>query len=170
MITSLALTACTLRTAEPAPTLPVDDRRKVSVGIGGRRGYALFTGRAQCSSCHALASADDAAAVLDDLAIAHDASGLGRFLFTRDPADLGSFKTPSLRNVGVTAPYLHDGSLVTLQEAVAFFAGRHASAPLTAAETEDLVAFLLTLTDHRLATQQAAAFTRQRGSHPPPAE
>lgn len=102
-------------------------------------------------------AADDPAAALDELAIADEAGELGRFLITRDPADLGAFKTPSLRNVGVTAPYLHDGSLVSLQDAVAFFAGKYAASPLTDGERADLVAFLLTLTDVRLAAQQERA-------------
>jgi cytochrome c peroxidase len=168
-----------------------------ALSAAAQRGYALFTGRAQCSTCHPLdvagalgtdhlfhdvgvaarnanlaalaaeleqplAHAGAATAVLDDLAIAHDASELGRFLVTRDPADAGSFKTPSLRNVGLTAPYLHDGSLLTLWDAVAWFDERFATPPLTAAETDDLVAFLFSLTDVRLAAQNASAYTRQR--------
>lgn len=168
-----------------------------ALSAAAQRGYALFTGRAQCSTCHpldtvgalgtdhrfhdvgvaarnadlpalaaehqqALAIAGDAAAMLDDLAIAHEASELGRFLVTRDPADVGSFKTPSLRNVGLTAPYLHDGSLLTLRDAVAWFDERFATPPLTAAETDDLVAFLFSLTDVRLTVQNESANARQR--------
>lgn len=43
---------------------------------------------------------------------------LGRFLVTHAPKDIGKFKTPSLRNVAITAPYMHDGSIATLEEAV----------------------------------------------------
>jgi cytochrome c peroxidase len=46
---------------------------------------------------------------------------LGRFEVTLDPADKGRFKTPSLRNVALTAPYMHDGSLRTLEEVVRFY-------------------------------------------------
>ena len=106
----------------------------------------------------------DPEAALDELAIADEAGELGRFLITRDPADLGAFKTPSLRNVGLTAPYLHDGSLLTLRDAVAYFGARHAAPPLTASETDDLVAFLFALTDVRLAAQNGQAMARQRAA------
>jgi cytochrome c peroxidase len=46
---------------------------------------------------------------------------LGRYEVTRDPADLLRFKTPTLRNIALTAPYMHDGSLSTLPEVVAFY-------------------------------------------------
>jgi cytochrome c peroxidase len=46
---------------------------------------------------------------------------LGRFEVTRDPADMWRFRTPSLRNVAMTAPYMHDGSLRTLEEVVHFY-------------------------------------------------
>jgi cytochrome c peroxidase len=46
----------------------------------------------------------------------------GRFVVTRDPADMWRFRTPSLRNVALTAPYMHDGSLRTLEDVVRFYA------------------------------------------------
>jgi cytochrome c peroxidase len=48
-------------------------------------------------------------------------SSLGRFAVTRDLTDIGAFKTPTLRNIELTAPYLHDGSLKTLEEVVQFY-------------------------------------------------
>ena len=45
----------------------------------------------------------------------------GRFGMTRAEVDLGSFRTPSLRNVAITAPYMHDGSLATLEDVVDFY-------------------------------------------------
>lgn len=47
-----------------------------------------------------------------------DVAALGRFVVTLDPRDIGKFKTPSLRNVALTAPYMHDGSIPTLEAAV----------------------------------------------------
>jgi len=52
--------------------------------------------------------------VLED----RDIAELGRYLVTRDPRDIGAYRTPSLRNVAVTPPYMHDGSVATLAEAV----------------------------------------------------
>ena len=98
----------------------------------------------------------------------------GLFEFTDKPADRGKFRAQSLRNVGVTAPYMHDGSITTLEEVLDFYAagGRNiTSGPnagdgrlnpnkselisridLTAQEKADLVAFLKTLTDHDFLT------------------
>ena len=63
---------------------------------------------------------------------------------TIDPRSSGQFRTPSLRNVAVTAPYLHDGRAATLREAVQHASREH---PLGAEQIGDLVAFLQTLTD-----------------------
>jgi cytochrome c peroxidase len=77
---------------------------------------------------------------------------LGRFLQTKLESDKGAFKTPSLRDVAKTAPYMHDGSLKTLKEVVDFYVGGGNSNPqldkdmhqlkLTQEERADLVAFL----------------------------
>lgn len=77
-------------------------------------------------------------------------SALGRFAVTLNPADVGLFKTPSLRNVALTAPYLHDGSYKTLKEVVEaelYVRGAAVNYPivLTSDEKEDLVAFLQAL-------------------------
>jgi cytochrome c peroxidase len=58
-----------------------------------------------------------------DIAVLSDekTSSLGRYAVTRDLTDIGAFKTPTLRNVALTAPYLHDGSLKTLEEVIQFY-------------------------------------------------
>ena len=82
---------------------------------------------------------------------------VGRFGVTQRPADRGAFRTPSLRNVALTAPYMHDGSLKTLKEVVDFYIGGGSSNPqldplikplthLTREERSDLVEFLKSLT------------------------
>jgi cytochrome c peroxidase len=76
-----------------------------------------------------------------------DVAAMGRFVVTLNPADVGSFKTPSLRNVASTAPYMHDGSIATLEEAVErelYYRGREQGRPmvLSRGEREDLLAFL----------------------------
>ena len=80
---------------------------------------------------------------------------LGRFEITLDPADRYAFKTPSLRNVARPAPYMHDGSLATLEEVVAFYDQGGGNAPdksdalsalgLDSEERRALVAFLRSL-------------------------
>jgi cytochrome c peroxidase len=79
-------------------------------------------------------------------------SALGRFVVSHDPADVGAFRTPSLRNVALTAPHMHDGSIATLTEAVdheVYYRGVSVGHPidLTLAERQALVSFLETLTD-----------------------
>lgn len=80
-----------------------------------------------------------------------DIAELGRFVVTLNPADIGKFRTPSLRNVALTAPYMHDGSVNSLEEAVeleiydrTLEVGRPMI--LTPDEKADLVAFLRSLT------------------------
>jgi cytochrome c peroxidase len=87
------------------------------------------------------------ATILSDPEVAE----LGRFVVTLDPADIGKFRTPSLRNVALTAPYMHDGSVATLDEAVERELYEHSSQSgrpliLTPNEKADLVAFLNSLT------------------------
>jgi cytochrome c peroxidase len=132
-------------------------------------------------------AADPSEAELDRLALATDLSDLGRFMQTRERADIGAFKTPQLRNVGLTAPYMHDGSMITLWDVVDHL-GRggqpheHQSPLLKPLELEDaeveaLVAFLFSLTDRRFAdfNQQQFEFQRRRAglrrpfrAEPPP--
>ena len=94
-------------------------------------------------------------------------SELGRFAVTKGLDDLGSFKTPTLRNVAVTAPYMHDGSLATLKDVIVhynnggvtkkgnpvndFLSGGIRPLLLTDAEVDDLVAFMEALTSPEFA-------------------
>lgn len=82
-------------------------------------------------------------------------AALGRFTVTGNPVDIGAFRTPSLRNVALTAPYMHDGSVATLEDAVSreiYYRGNEDGRPLilTPQEVEDLVAFLRSLTSDAL--------------------
>jgi cytochrome c peroxidase len=79
---------------------------------------------------------------------------LGRFAVTLKPVDIGRFRTPTLRNVALTAPYMHDGSVPTLAEAVereVYYRGLESGRPLvlTPQERADLVAFLEALASRR---------------------
>ena len=70
----------------------------------------------------------------------------GRFEVTKDPADLYVFKVPSLRNVEMTAPYFHDGSVAKLDDAVKVMGRVQLGVTLPDAEVAEIVAFLGTLT------------------------
>ena len=115
---------------------------------------------------------DGSAAMVDELALVNVASGLGRFLVSRDFSDVGAFRTPQLRNVGVTAPYMHDGSLATLWdvldhydrggEANRFLDGDIEPLGLTDEEMDDLVELLFAMTDLRFAADNLSERTRQK--------
>ena len=88
-------------------------------------------------------------------------AALGRFVVTRAPADIGKFRTPSLRNVALTAPYMHDGSVKTLDEAVDVELYNRTTAvsypiALTVSERQDLVEFLKSLTSPYAIASKAA--------------
>jgi cytochrome c peroxidase len=86
-------------------------------------------------------------------------AALGRFNVTHKLTDIGKYRTPSLRNVALTAPYMHDGSVSTLEEAVEleiYYRSSTQARPLimTAQEKRDLVAFLKALTAESLEKKQ----------------
>ena len=150
-----------------------------------KAGFALFVteydparGRrgADCFHCHGGALFTDFGLRSNGLDLV-SADG-GRALVTGKKTDAGKFKTPSLRNVAVTAPYMHDGRLATLEDVIAHYdhgvkraatldpnLAKHPAVglALTAGEQRALVAFLRTLTD---STVSAAPAGKSLTSHP----
>lgn len=116
-----------------------------------KRGLVLFVGKADCAMCHRGPNfADDQ---FHALGVGGDDPG--RFKVTGVEADRNAFKTPTLRNVERTAPYMHDGSVTTLRGVIDFYnagGGHQPKSPLlrrldlTEKEKSDLVAFLESLT------------------------
>jgi len=86
---------------------------KTAVGPDAVRGYALFTGKAQCSVCHVPPLYRDGRFHAIGL-VAQADLGRGKV----DPAARGAFETPTLRGAALHAPYFHDGSAATLDDAV----------------------------------------------------
>ena len=161
-----------------------------------QRGFALFSGKARCVSCHTLGERD---ALFTDHAFHNTGIGwaqsyqapqrtrvelapgvhteidgrtlatfsappvtdVGRYEITLDPADRWAYKTPSLRNVALTAPYMHDGSLGTLEAVIEFYDRGGIDNPsksalltplgLTSDERAALAAFLRALTGNGVA-------------------
>jgi cytochrome c peroxidase len=121
-------------------------------------GLELFESEAlNCTACHNGPDLSD-----------HSFQNIGQYLnyadpgrerITLDPADEGRFKVPTLRNIALTAPYMHDGAMSTLDEVIDHFASGGRPHPnrspllttfvLTAEERADLIAFLNALTDER---------------------
>lgn len=89
---------------------------------------------------------------LDQIILSNDDfAELGRFVVSLDPKDIGKFRTPSLRNVAKTGPYMHDGGVPTLLQAVdyeVYYRSNEQGRPLllTPMERQDLIAFLEALT------------------------
>jgi cytochrome c peroxidase len=118
------------------------------------RGFAVFD-KSKCDSCHE--GVNFTLNMYANIGVGTDKPepDPGRFAFTKDPADWGAFKTPTLREIARTAPYMHDGSLKTLEEVVEYYdkggtPNRNLDARikplrLTAAEKSDLVEFLKAL-------------------------
>ncbi len=155
----------------------------LAMSESARRGWILWNGKARCNTCHPFAVstpnfsdnkfhnigvaakgrdftalARKAAQVADpqELAFDPDFSELGRFIATRQPKDIGAFKSSGLRDIALTAPYMHDGSEPTLLTVVEFYNkggepnpfldGGITPLKLTEGEKHDLVAFMEALT------------------------
>jgi len=87
-----------------------------------QRGMRLFFGKGRCGSCHAGANLTDER--FHNTGVSFRDGRLldpGRFVVTRNPAELGAFKTPTLREIARTAPYMHDGSQSTLENVVEYY-------------------------------------------------
>jgi cytochrome c peroxidase len=132
-----------------------------------QRGMTLFfSEQSGCGSCHNGLHLTDYQFYNLGLS-ATDQADLGRYRLTLDSADIGAFKTPSLRNVALTAPYMHDGSLPTLRSVIEHFdqggKGHRLQSPLvrplhlTDQQKDDLLAFLQALTDARFLSDPAYA-------------
>ena len=126
-----------------------------AISEDAKRGFALFNGKAQCAACHEGWNFTNEG--FQDIGLASEDVGRGQYL----PAVIKmqhAFKTPSLREIARRAPYMHDGSLPTLEAVVDHYDGGGVDRPsrsdlmkplgLDAREKSDLVAFLNTLTSN----------------------
>jgi cytochrome c peroxidase len=117
-----------------------------------KRGRDLFFGKANCTACHVGANLADEKYHNLGVGMDKDEPDLGRFVVTKDEKDKGAFKTPTIRNVAHSGPYMHDGSQATLEEVVEWYdKGGHPSPRLsekikplglTPQEKADLVEFM----------------------------
>ncbi|MCA6124937.1 c-type cytochrome [Bradyrhizobium sp. WSM 1704] len=125
-----------------------------AISASAQHGFQLFNGKARCAACHSGPSFSDGS--FQDIGTARGNDvGRGRF-FPKSTKLRYAFKTPTLRDVARRAPYMHDGSVATLEEVIELYnkggIDRPSRSPdikplaLTAAEKHDLIAFLQTLT------------------------
>ncbi len=137
---------------------------KKALSPAALRGLQVFKdpNKGNCAACHAIGEQD--ALFMDNLfhnigvGVKNEMpTDLGRYEVTKVEADKGAFKTPSLRNVALTAPYMHDGSLKDLKQVIDFYIGGGNSNPyrdpkikplgfLSGQERADLLEFLKSLT------------------------
>ena len=118
-----------------------------------KRGREIFfSEKGNCTACHVGANLADENYHNIGIGMDKPEPDVGRFAVTKDPADTGAFKTPTVRNVALSAPYMHDGSVATLEEVVEWYdkgghPNPHLSAKirplkLSAQEKADLVEFM----------------------------
>ena len=129
---------------------------KTAVSAAAAAGYELFVGKGGCVACHKPPLFSDSQFYNIGLEAGKPKPDVGRNAVTKNPADLSAFKTPTLRSVGISGPYFHDGSVTSLEGAVRYMAsGGRADAnkstllidrKLSDQEIGQIVAFLNTLT------------------------
>ena len=125
---------------------------KQALSPAASRGRELFFGKAHCSACHSGPNFSDAAFHNIGVGMNRKEPDEGRKVISKLDGDRGAFKTPTCRDVARTAPYMHDGSLKTLEEVVEHYnkggvANAHLDEEifpldLTAEDKADLVTFL----------------------------
>jgi cytochrome c peroxidase len=136
-----------------------------AISAEAQKGLLLFRDKARCTKCHSGFNFTDEK--FHNLGIGWDDNkvDLGRYMVTKNAEELGAFKTPTLREISRSAPYMHDGRFKTLEAVVNFYNQGGVKNPhqdplvlpleLTDQEKQDLVAFLRTLTGE--GWQQATA-------------
>jgi cytochrome c peroxidase len=132
------------------------DSDRAPISESAKRGRELFFGKANCTACHVGANFTDEK--FHNIGVGMDKKDpdLGRYIVTMEEKDKGAFKTPTVRNVTLTGPYMHDGSQATLEEVVEWYdKGGHPNPylskdikklNLTAQEKKDLVEYMKALT------------------------
>jgi cytochrome c peroxidase len=139
-----------------------NDKNKVKLTAAEERGRLLIIGeKAKCFDCHF--GDDFTGDEFKNIGLYNEnfLTDSGSYLITKKESDLGKFKVPSLRNIAVTAPYMHNGMFKTLEEVLRYYNNPKGFFPhqvnidttfskplnLSAKEQSDIIAFLKTLTD-----------------------
>ncbi len=126
-----------------------------ALSAGEQDGLRLFRGKANCGTCHVGANLTDERFHNTGIAWENGFRDAGRFAVTQREADRGAFKTPTLREAARRAPFMHDGSLATIEDVIEYYDRGGKANPnldpeihplhLTAAEKTELAAFLRAL-------------------------
>jgi cytochrome c peroxidase len=131
-------------------------KRRGKLSSDAKKGFKIFAEKLYCTQCHSLPHFTTFE-VANNGYTTLDKEDLGRFRIHGDSNDIGKFKIPSLRNVALTAPYMHDGKLKSLEEVIEFYehGGRKVRNQnpiikpfiLTSEEKKQLISFLNSLSD-----------------------
>jgi cytochrome c peroxidase len=123
-----------------------------------------------------IGASSNATDLIDELALKEGFSELGRFLVTKQPRDIGAFKTSMLRDIELTAPYMHNGSEKTLLDVVKFYDkggelnpnldGGMRPLKLKDAQMDDLVEFMKSLTSDDTRHKMKSVKAQTRAPHP----
>lgn len=133
-----------------------EDGDKTALTAIQQEGLRLFRGKARCSTCHSGSNLSDEDFHNTGVSWNREPRDFGRAAVTGNHQDQGKFKTPTLRDIELTAPYMHDGSFKTLEEVIDFYDRGGGANPnldadvrplrLTVSEKKSLRAFLHALT------------------------
>ncbi len=160
---ALAAFERTLETSNTAFDNYNSEKDTTQFSASAKRGQKIFNVKGKCFDCHFGPDFTNDFFRNIGLFNGKDLNDSGRFVVTRDPSDIGRFKTPGLRNIAMTAPYMHNGMFNTLREVIDYYnepdkfvnnsVNRDTSLAkplgLTEQDKKDLEAFLLALTDSR---------------------
>ncbi|MCU0568415.1 MAG: c-type cytochrome [Oculatellaceae cyanobacterium Prado106] len=178
------------------------NRDTTAISAAAKRGETLFNSeRLECFHCHGGINFSDSIQherlAFQEIAFhntglynldgqgAYPPNNTGLYEITDNPSDMGRFRAPTLRNIALTAPYMHDGSIATLEDAIAHYqaggrtlpSGPYAGNgstnplkspfisgfPLSPSERQDLIEFLQSLTDESFTTHPAFSNPHQGG-------
>ncbi|PHR48152.1 MAG: cytochrome-c peroxidase [Fluviicola sp.] len=138
----------------------------VEVSKSIKNGYDLFKNRLNCAACHSGKTFTNSS--IENNGLYKTFLDPGHFLISADSSDIGKFKVPTLRNIEITGPYMHDGSFESLEEVIIHYesGGKdHFNKSkliqpfeLTDEERKDLISFLKSLTDKQLKSQWEKVF------------
>lgn len=133
------------------------------------KGQALFSNVYKCSSCHQPQGFGYPGRIMLNIGLDYPAKDKGAGAVSGNPLEMGAFRIPNLRNVALTAPYMHDGRFATLEDVLNFYSHNIQNDPnlagplrdkdgqairmnITAEDKKALIAFLNTFTDYSITT------------------
>jgi cytochrome c peroxidase len=163
LVEALAAYERSLETSDSAFDYYMNGKDTTLFTESAKRGQRIFNVKGKCFDCHF--GPDFTGDEFKNIGLFNgkDLNDSGRYKITREPADIGAFKVPGLRNIAITKPYMHNGMFNTLKEVIDYYNEPDKFVPnavnrdtsmnrplhLSPREKQDLEAFLNSLTDFR---------------------